>query len=244
MSIIYQPSGRAKEYCEQAANLYRGCSHGCKYCYAPSALRMDRDKFHSQAEPRKDVVAKLKKDAESGKYKGPVLLCFTTDPYQQANDEHGITGQAIKILKDNNIPVEILTKGGNRALDDLDLLDSSDKIGSTLTFVREDDSLEWEPFAAPPIERFNMLKQAHKKGIKTWASLEPVIDTEQTLSIIEQTMDYVDLFKVGKLNYNPIAKTIDWHRFAHEVVRLLKFYNLNYYIKNDLRRYLDTEAAC
>lgn len=243
MSIIYQPAGRAKEYCAQAANLYRGCSHGCKYCYAPSALRMDREVFHKQAEPRKDVIAKLKKDAKSGKYKGPVLLCFTTDPYQPINDDYGITRQAIEILKDNNIPIEILTKGGNRALDDLDLLDSSDKIGATLTFIEEEDSLKWEPFAALPAERFNMLREAKKKGIQTWASLEPVIDTEQTLNIIDQTMDYVDLFKVGKLNHHPTAKTIDWREFTHEVVDLMNFYRLEYYLKNDIKMYLTSKVG-
>ena len=243
MSIIYQPSGRAREYCKLAANLYRGCGHGCKYCYAPAVLRMDKESFHNEAAPRENVISQLTKDAKSGKYKGPVLLCFTTDVYQPINDLYNLARKAIYQLKGNNIPVEILTKGGLRATRDFDLLTGEDKVGATLTFIENDDSLYWEPGAAMPYERFEMLKIAHNKGIQTWASLEPVIDTGQSLSIIEETAEYVDLFKVGKLNYHPIAKTINWYKFANDVVMLFNKLNKKYYIKEDLRRYL-AEAAC
>ena len=43
--VIYETRGRAREYCELAANLYRGCSHGCIYCYAPSATYKTRENF-------------------------------------------------------------------------------------------------------------------------------------------------------------------------------------------------------
>jgi DNA repair photolyase len=90
MSIIYEPKGRAKEYCELAANLYRGCGHGCKYCYAPEATRTDREKFYREPQPRKDVISKLSKQLEKNTFNGPVLLCFTCDPYQPINDEYGL----------------------------------------------------------------------------------------------------------------------------------------------------------
>lgn len=90
MSIIYEPKGRAKEYCELAANLYRGCGHGCRYCYAPDATRADREKFYREPQPRKSVIEKLRKDAFtiSGIEKRPVLLCFTCDPYQPINEHY------------------------------------------------------------------------------------------------------------------------------------------------------------
>ena len=40
LEIIYQPRGRAREYADYAANLYRGCDGRCGYCYAPSVLRV------------------------------------------------------------------------------------------------------------------------------------------------------------------------------------------------------------
>ena len=244
MSIIYEPKGRAKEYCELAANLYRGCGHGCKYCYAPAATRADREKFYREPQPRKNVIEELSKDARRFeiKFKGPVLLCFTCDPYQPINDKHDLAARAIRVLRGNGLRVEILTKGGKRAERDLHLLGAGDKVGATLTFVSDADSLEWEPGAALPAERFAMLEKAKSMGISTWASLEPVIDPEQSLEIIRRTHHFVDLFKVGTLNHHPRAREIDWRKFGRQAVELLDELGCSYYIKNDLRRHLTKTA--
>ena len=243
-TVIYEPRGRAREYCELAANLYRGCGHGCKYCYAPDATRADREKFHSNPQPRKGIIEKLRKDAFtiSGIEKRPILLCFTCDPYQQINEHYMLTRQAIRTLKENKLKVVILTKGGKRAEQDFDLLDSGDYVGATLTFINDSDSLEWEPGAALPAERFAMLEKAKSMGISTWASLEPVIDPEQSLEIIHRTHEYVDQFKVGTLNHHPLAREIDWHKFGQKAVELLDKLGCSYYIKDDLRRYLKKTA--
>ena len=47
MKPIYEPKGKAKEYGDYALNIYTGCPHRCYYCFAPSVLRRDREKFHS-----------------------------------------------------------------------------------------------------------------------------------------------------------------------------------------------------
>ena len=240
--IIYEPAGRAKEYCKLAANLYRGCGHGCKYCYAPEATRTDREKFYREPQPRKDVISKLSKQLEKNTFNGPVLLCFTCDPYQPINEEHGLARKALQTLKLNGLSVEILTKGGKRAESDFHLLGEGDKVGATLTFVNDADSLEWEPGAALPAERFAMLEKAKSMGIMTWASLEPVIDPEQSLEIIRWTHEYVDLFKVGTLNHHPRAREIDWRKFGRQAVELLDKLGCSYYIKNDLRRHLTKTA--
>jgi len=81
------------------------------------------------------------------------------------------------------------------------------------------------------------LRKTHELGITTWVSLEPVIDPAESIEIIRQTHTFVDLFKVGKLNYHPRGKEIDWRKFLQECIATLKQYGCQYYIKKDLRRY-------
>ncbi len=237
--VIYEPRGRAGEYAPLAVNLYRGCGHGCIYCYAPEATFIDRQEF-IKATPRQGIIEKLEKDAPQaveGRPEGNVLLCFTCDPYQPINDIHELTRQAIEILHKNGFNVTVLTKGGKRAERDFDLLRSGDEFATTLTFLDEQKSRQWEPEAAIPEERIEALRKTHELGIKTWVSLEPVIEPAESIEIIRQTHSFVDLFKVGKLNYHPRGKEIDWHKFLQECIATLKQYGCQYYIKKDLRRY-------
>lgn len=192
-------------------------------------------------EPRKDILKKIAKEAPEHKGK-EVFLCFTCDPYCQEEMKYMITRQAIKILHAHGVGVNILTKGGMRASRDFDLLSAKpelSRIGATLTFIENKDSLEWEPHAALPAERREMLREAHDRGIRTWVSLEPVIDPYQTLDMIECTVDYVDHYKVGRWNYDRRAKDIDWADFVHRAVKLLESHKASYYIKKDLAVFLD-----
>ena len=249
MRLLYEPAGRAREYAPLALNLYTGCSHGCTYCYAPAAMRKDPRTFRL-AQPRTDIIANLKKELDhagagslldQGDHP-PVLLCFTSDPYQPVAVESGVTRAAIKTLHAAGYPVHVLTKAGMAAMPDFDILGQieGDAFASSLTFISARDSAKWEPYAAPPAERFVVLKLAHERGIPTWVSLEPVIDPEQTLDIIALTHEWVDKFKVGTLNHHPHATTIDWPKFAREVRDLLDSFGCDYYLKDDLRKYLNT----
>lgn len=237
--IIYETSGRAREYCELAANLYRGCDHGCIYCYAPLALKCKREEF-SNPVVRKDVLSKLEKDAIQLKKQGekrPILLSFTTDPYQKIDERLQITREAIEILHQYGLKISILTKGGKRSLRDIDLLSKNIQLteyGTTLVFLDEKLREEIEPYATPTLERIECLKVFHDKGFFTYASLEPVWDPDQTLELIKLSAPHVDLFKVGKLNYNIRQKEINWKEFREEVLSLLKNLNKNYYLKTDL----------
>lgn len=234
---IYQPKGRAAEYSPLALNLYRGCGHKCYYCYAPHITQTPDAEFHNP-KPRANVIRDLHRGAkalaESGKIQ-PVLLCFICDPYQPIDNEFQLTRQAIQVLHSYNIPVQILTKGGLKALRDFDLLGPDDAFAVTLTFTDAELSRQYEPEAALPLDRISSLAAAKKAGIKTWVSLEPVINPMQTLELIRMTHDFVDLFKVGKLNYDPLAKHINWNKFAHAAIETLEKYNCRYYLKQDLR---------
>jgi DNA repair photolyase len=138
--------------------------------------------------------------------------------------------------------IQVLTKGGRRALRDMDLFTAQDAFATTLTLLSDEHSRKWEPRAALPQERIETLQRFHEAGIPTWVSLEPVLNPVSALEIIRRTYEFVDMFKVGKLNNHPLASRIDWATFAQEAVQLLKETHSQFYIKLDLAAYLDESA--
>jgi len=170
--------------------------------------------------------AKAKEIAANNDYRDrEILLSFTCDPYPIIEAEQNITRQAIVILKKNKLRFSVLTKAGKRAAKDFYLLKGYEKcsFGTTLIFTNQKDADIWEPHVASLKERNDTIKQAKKMGIKTWVSLEPVIDPEQALKLIEQLYSYVDHWKVGKINYNKeIEERVDWLKFREDVRNLLR----------------------
>jgi DNA repair photolyase len=241
-SVIYETSGRAREYNELAINLFDGCSHHCAYCYAPLVTKKSGvnaiAQFFNEPKPRV-TPADIEKSAwawvkKHGTEFRPILLCFTCDPYQPVEAKTKLTRTAIEILGRYGMKVTILTKGGKRALRDFDLLGPGDAFATTLTCVNLDDSATWEPGAADPDERIEALVEAHKLGIETWVSLEPVLYPSQTKTLIAATKDIVGHFKVGMLNYHKHADTIDWKAFGWDIKEFMDRLGVKYYIKKDL----------
>jgi len=238
MSVIYTPKGKAREYSPLACNLYSGCNHGCKYCYAPAILRKKRDEYLAVSE-RRNIISSFRKDAANNKGT-QVLFCFTTDPYNSREPELEITRKCLKIALYSKVPVVVLTKSAT-VLRDLDLFVSfgaNIRVGMTLTMDNTKDSMLWEPGASIPTERINALNDLHKAGVNTWASFEPVIDIEQSLRIMDRSLDCVDVYRVGKLNnYKGLDKDMDWNYFLKMSVEMLRDNNKDFYIKEDLRKF-------
>lgn len=235
--VIYQPRGAALEYSPLALNLYDGCENGCDYCYVPGVLHRSKDDFHRQAAPRKENMLELvKADLEEMTAAGdkrPVLLCFTCDPYPQRSS---MTRLVLQLFQAYRQPFQILTKGGLRAVRDFDLYSEGDTYAATLTFINESDSIRHEPKAATPWDRIGSLHHAKRAGITTWVSFEPVLDSWQVYQLYQATRDYVDLFKIGKLNHQ--ASDIDWRAFALQMIELCERDRKNYLIKDALAAYL------
>ena len=237
LMVLYQPKGAAREYCEWAANLYRGCAHGCTYCYAPAVLREDRETFR-RVRPRPGVLDHLRHDLAREQGAHDVLLCFTCDPYPPEAVEQGTTRRAIGMLgRAGHRPIILSKAGGAPAERDFDLLAQfSGQFGATLTFPDAERSRLWEPGAALPAERMETLRRAHAQGIPTWVSLEPVLDPEASLDLIGLTKTYVDTYKVGRWNHDTRANAIDWSDFGHRAETLLKKLGKTYLIKAGLRK--------
>jgi DNA repair photolyase len=241
MSVIYTPQGRAREYSHLALNLYAGCWYQCRYCYVPNALRMTRQKWSEiQPLPRPGVLGALAKEAPALRgTRNRVLLSFSSDPYQPIAVATGTTGKALAILRDNDVPFQVLTKGGVLAEEDFGLYGPRDAFAVTLTGV-QGGRPSMEPKAARPAERIESLLEAKRSGIETWVSLEPVLDPEQSLEVIHRTHDFVDLYKIGKINHDvALGYEIDWNAFAYKAVNLCEKYSVRYYVKKDLAAYCD-----
>jgi len=226
MKPIYEPRGAAKEYGDYALNIYTGCSHRCRYCFAPGVLRKERDLFHSNVAPRDGIVEATKAQAEyiTGK---TIHLCFTCDPYPMGHDSSA-TREIIKVLKEYGNHVQILTK--NAITRDFDLLDENDWFGITLDGTENEHCMSSE-------KRIAALREAHERGIHTWVSFEPVVDADVVLANIREIAPFTDRMKIGKLNYHPFD--INWKEFGKKAEALCEELGVEYYIKDSLRKEME-----
>lgn len=240
-TYIYAPKGQAGEYSALAANPYRGCGHGCAYCYVPLVTKQDRKEFDAGAVERADYITKLGREATKYKEAGiteQVMMSFTTDPYHPG--ESMMTRQAIIVMQWAGLGICTLTKGGARALRDLDLFrPKRDAFASTLTSLDDRFSKKWERNAALPGDRIDTLAAFHSRGIFTWVSLEPTLNVESSLAVVDATYNFVDLYKVGRANYvKEITTTTDWRDYTLRMIDKLQRYGVKHYIKKDLQPYL------
>ncbi len=202
---IYNPKGKAKEYSKWACNFYVGCSNGCKYCY----LKKGRNKKYLGGDKPKLKACFKSEEHAIDVFRGELLknkqelrkqgLFFTFTSDNLLPESILLLQDAIDICFVNGIPVKILTKTGlnqieilNRHCVNFDIDKSKIAIGYTLT-----DHDELEPFAAPNFERIKAMRFAKENGFKTFASIEPIIDFQSSKRMIEFSVYYCDLFKVG-----------------------------------------------
>lgn len=228
MSLIYTPKGKAREYSPLALNIYSGgCDHGCTYCYCNG---LSRGKW-SDVPNRRNLKTLAKEAAEADRQ---ILLSFVSDPYCKHDVEWQDTRRVLEILHEAGCSVAILTKGGMRALRDLDLFKTWPggriKVGATLTFAWQGDQEKWEPGATEYGVRWQMLRDLHMNHVKTWASVEPVIDPMQSLYCIQGTLKYCMEYKIGGYKYDRMAETFTW-----AAIRMIRDAGRKVYIKKDLR---------
>jgi len=245
MSIIYEPQGKAAEYSPLAVNLFTGCPHRCSYCYGPAALHRTPEVFHGTVEPRKDILKKLEREAiKMAGDPREILLCFVCDPYPPDGKLRDITRQALTILGENNLKVTVLTKGGMRAAKDFDLLKKHKfSFGTSIVWYDTVKASAWEPKAALIESRIEAIKKARLNGIKTWVSLEPIIEPTEALAVLDDLYFWVDHWKIGKINHDKILESkVNWGRFLKVLTGRLDYIKADYYIKDSLKIF-DLEKA-
>jgi DNA repair photolyase len=238
---IYNPSGKAGEYSYWACNFYVGCSNGCQYCYCkkgilapvmgqdePQLKKCFRDEEHAFTAFEAELQANIEQLRQHG-----LFFSFTTDPLLPECSD--LTWRSVMLAMENDVPVKILTKMSGPWVDQL-IADMHQSwkgfiaIGFTLT-----GHDELEPFASPNVERIKAMRKLHNAGFKTWASIEPIIDFENSALMIEATQSFCDLYKVGLMS----GQKYDEHECRHFVSHFAGASNLvgyKIYFKDSLMK--------
>ena len=169
---------------EQSINPYRGCEHGCVYCYARTThsyldLSPGRD-FETEIFYKPNAAELLRAELAAPGYEAsPIALGTNTDPYQPIERELRVTRSILELLLAQQHPITIVTKG-SLILRDLDLLRSFAAHGLVavhISLTTLDDELKrrMEPRTAGPKQRLNMVRQLADAGIPTGVLTAPII---------------------------------------------------------------------
>ncbi len=169
---------------DRSVNPYRGCEHGCIYCFArPSHAYWDLSPgidFETRLIAKTNLAERL--EAELGKpgyVPQPIALGVNTDAYQPLEREQRLTRQALEILLRFRHPVHIITKG-SLVLRDLDLLvplAEQRLVSVSVSLTTLDDELKriMEPRAASPSARLRVLRTLHEAGVPVSVMCAPMI---------------------------------------------------------------------
>jgi DNA repair photolyase len=169
---------------DRSINPYRGCEHGCIYCYArPSHAYWDLSPgldFETRLIAKTNAAALLQQQLSKPGYQcAPINLGANTDPYQPIEREHRLTRQCLEILLDYRHPLTIVTKGA-LILRDLDLLAELARqrlVAVYISLTTLDDELKriLEPRAAAPSARLRAIRVLRQHGIPVGVLCSPMI---------------------------------------------------------------------
>lgn len=169
---------------DQSINPYRGCEHGCIYCYArPSHSYLNLSPgldFETKLFYKLDAATLLEKELAAPGYKcSPITIGANTDPYQPIEREYRVTRSLIEVLAKCRHPLSIITKG-SMVERDIDLLAPMAALNLVKVFVSVttlDNKLKrtLEPRTASPAARLRTMKTLRAAGIPVGVMVAPVI---------------------------------------------------------------------
>jgi DNA repair photolyase len=169
---------------DRSINAYRGCEHGCIYCYArPSHAFLDLSPgldFETRLTAKPDAAALLRKELSARGYRvAPLAMGTNTDGYQPIEREWRITRELLEILSGTGHPLIITTKS-DRILRDLDLLADMARRGLlcvslSITTLDSGIARTLEPRAPRPAKRLHAIEVLAKAGVPVQVNVSPVI---------------------------------------------------------------------
>ncbi len=169
---------------DRSINPYRGCEHGCVYCFArPTHAYLGLSPgldFETKILFKPEAAALLRAELAAPKYKCAVIAMGTnTDPYQPVERDLKITRQILRVLSDFNHPVGIVTKN-HLITRDIDILADMAKRNLaeaflSVTTLDKDLARVMEPRASAPHKRLAAIKALSEAGIPTGVMSAPMI---------------------------------------------------------------------
>jgi DNA repair photolyase len=169
---------------EFSLNPYRGCEHGCVYCYArPSHAYLNLSPgldFETRLFAKRNAAARLRETlARRGYRASPINIGANTDPYQPIERRYRITREVLEVLAEARHPCTIITKSA-MVERDLDLLAglARDRLAAVLVSVTSLDnrlSAKLEPRASAPHRRLQAIRALSEAGVPVGVLVSPVI---------------------------------------------------------------------
>ncbi|MEM9029749.1 MAG: PA0069 family radical SAM protein [Pseudomonadota bacterium] len=169
---------------DRSLNPYRGCEHGCSYCYArPTHAFLGHSPgldFETQLYAKTNAAERLEEAFAARGYKPETLaLGAVTDPYQPIEKTWGITRQLLEVLDRASHPVAIVTKSA-LVVRDLDILKRMAsrqlaKVAISVTTLDRAVARKMEPRAPTPSKRLAALKELSDAGVPTTVMVAPIV---------------------------------------------------------------------
>jgi len=169
---------------DRSINPYRGCEHGCVYCYArPTHAWLGLSPgvdFETRLFAKPDAASLLRQELARPSYAcAPIAMGTNTDPYQPVERERRITREILKVLADCNHPVTIVTKSALIERD-IDILAPMAEKGLTaaalsVTTLERTVARAMEPRAAAPARRLAAIRSLAEAGIPVRVMVAPVV---------------------------------------------------------------------
>lgn len=162
-------------------NIYRGCEHGCKYCYAIySHQYLGSDDYFSDIYVKNNIVEQLERQLSSTSWKREVVnIGGVTDSYQPIEKQYKLMPEILRLMIKYKTPCIISTKS-DLILRDYELIAELSSItyvnvAATVTCMDENIRKRIEPNSAPSLKRFAMLKEFSKTNASTGLHFMPII---------------------------------------------------------------------
>jgi DNA repair photolyase len=212
---------------DRSINPYRGCEHGCVYCFArPTHAYLGLSPgldFESRLFVKPEAAELLEKELAHPKYSPRVIAIGTnTDPYQPIERRYKVMRRILEVLERTNHPVGIVTKSA-LVLRDLDILANMAqrnlvRVALSVTTLDPELARKMEPRAATPMRRLETLRRLSQAGVPTTVMVAPIIPAINDMDI-ERILEAAKMAGVQSAGYVLLRLPLEVRDLFQEWVR-------------------------